>query len=512
MSSCPDMHRHCRAVLLMLLASALFAACAPKGLRFARDGKYGPVPRFTGMSGTTVRSTSIGGELNSPLLPIDDNIVLSFRRSDSTCRLQCYAKDSLATVWRTDYRSISDGDVDETNLRFYAWENKIEQLTSRIDDDSIYAVARTFDQATGKLERDTVVMGLEIPPELLPEYRVIRSDISWGKKYAIVYLMSRYIDERAMDVDLVLMGTDLKPVTRRRIRFNHLVNESLVNIQVDDEGDIFLLSQTDNGKIQMIKIKLLGEEKQQVLTTDFHETVEMGGKLMDFEAAIEDPYTVRLMAATFNPKSGGSIAGVAVAKMDFRDDTVSNRHIVPIQEKDLKQGSESLDMRYPVFVNWLIKNSSPSYVMFFEQRSSPASNPNVVNCDNVMMIGLEKNGDLKWCSGFHKGQVDYTGSFISGSFATQFISDGVLRFSYGQNGMFFKHDFTINDGKTTREAGPLMVADMSRTGGGKDFYLRRSIRWIDEKTGVMAAAVDEGGVYDIKLCKIELGDPTHEPR
>ncbi len=530
-----------------------------------RGGAGTPSTEIVGLNGARVRNISfqnIGASAARPVvIPMESGGVAALQLVTPTEYSLARLNDTLGSSWATSFTSpeakgglsglMSLGGLTmpaDAPLATTRANGKIGILSSRrLPDDSVQLVARIFDEKSGKLDREAVVYRLKETGEMDPTRATSSAAVSPNGSMVAVWTPVAMNNDRPAKFDVQILGPDLD------VRGKGIVSveseersERFAGMLVNDAGELFAVTRNESGLVAVTRHQLLGGGAPSRLETKISVPDAYRTALKDIRFGFDGPAMIWAMLGGIDTDHNDNLVGVASARFDFASNTVPTSKFTAIPEKTLEEiFVDDNDFKAAMLQSVQQAPNSDTHVAIFEQRavrediptgisiggSSKKSDKKYVGlAENVVMLGLDREGNLIWRQGFRKSQrIESSAStdniikamyrdgnadqranesplFYPISMSAGVGRDGVLRIVYPDDSKLHLREYRIADGEAVGGGKDREVAKLPSAGlTGGAMVVRPTLTWIGDRAFVVSVFERTGltGSGDMKLVRVE---------
>jgi hypothetical protein len=510
-------------ILVPVTSSFLFASC----MLAAMSGAGGMSGAITPIAGTTAinvsaqgMSANVDGDPGAISLGNGEFAILSAINAQPSAKLSLAKyQPSLNVAWSQQiilpdpqtsiriingkYRSYDQqgrssdqpaigvvATAQEMLLRLFSRGNRITLVSSLFgENDSIHAVVRHFDVATGRDTSSAIVHRGQLDDRLPDAARRYYVHFSPDSSKILLYMFGRNGSDQQGMVDIQTMNADFVPIATKSLPFT-LSKDQMIwpSLRVDNAGKIYMIT-VDNRNTVMVVQHNLSTNTNKTLTKNFTDPVRSSARLKEPKAFIEPDNT---LLVAFPAHDDEELAGVALVKFDFSTEKTTFTRYFSITPSLLNQKIETKEMENPHFHSLIRAESSGQYLLMFEKRGEYQNDYTSGFAQNtittvytqytagpVFALAFSSTGEPVWQSGFRKKQgFDNDQDYQLASFTPHVTHDGKLQILYHEGTRLLLREFMLTDG---REATPKDGRQLMEL-GRPSFYMRPFTTWLHDNT------------------------------
>lgn len=309
-----------RTVLLATLALAvLLGGCLPSGIS---------VTQYCTLDTMHIQGSPYAFSTGRWLWRISRSEFIAARSENETTYVLEKYDTTLRRHWRTDF-SVPEwyggsffrksgtpyaAQPREVPLRIFNNGRALVHLSTRIgasDDDSVYAIARTFDAATGTIAATTVLASTRIQGDINAARRHYLSIMSPDSTYLLLYSPDNNGNPDSCVVHLHLFHADLSPAGNRTVPIGPIT--ALQAIRVDNLGDVVGVTLARPDTLIISRIAMEGGKGDSTIRVRMMHPANPDGEIHEYVADFVGSNDLAVMAQVVERNELVGIALIRVA-------------------------------------------------------------------------------------------------------------------------------------------------------------------------------------------------------
>jgi hypothetical protein len=480
----------------------------------------------TAVGGTKLATMTLEGNPyalgdDPSLLRIDnDDFIVTRTISETELRVERYNR-SLATVWSTPvtfpdahshvrFMLFSFG-VDkipgEVPIKLFRRNKEIVMISYRYgDNDTLFALGRTFDIATGKLNQMKMLDTVPDQSQVDRPYRYYAASLAPDSGRIVLYAYGSGRGRNDYYFRIASVSTDLATVSARSVNVPdfHQINE-LRSMRIDPSGMIYLVSLADDDEPDTVRIArydsrtgVLGPPLNKVITVTGNDDAEIHGVATLFS----DDNDLMLL---FPLRDDEDLLGTAVMKYDVAKDRFDEPKITLLTEENLEKLVDDDEYEDGV-MHTIFRTPNPKahYIICFEREHFSESTDMKGNRSysfltaDALIMAFDASGAPTWQQALRKSSGKTSAGFQLITMAPSITDHGALRILYRDDSKIIKQDFSLEDGKEIKTE----FKDLLEVGGAA-FNVGTFTTWLDDQTAILLLRQGLWGV-DWNLTRLDV--------
>ncbi len=376
----------------------------------------------------------------------------------------------------------------------------------------MFLVRRMFSLTTGAMQEETIVHRAKPLDDVdypSGQYSIATSPDS---SYSIVGIMTG-VKGTSRKLEVVLLGKDLSVIATRSVTFTPARKGDVFrSMLIDNQGDLFITSVDPKATLTVTKQSMLDGPGESRLSATIPAPADEIPDTLGTYARVEDNNTIRIIRAY---SIHNRLVGISVTKFDFGRDYVPVNTFTAVQDSTIRQifGDVST-FEYAAFHSCLTTSTDTAFTLLFEQRIGISRTswlgkfPNLDNgcrAGNVLMLGIDGVGALRWRQGFRKDQASRYASFAGISFETRATSHNTVQYFYRSGMKIVVREYRATDGESVdggKEHEVLILPSLVLLRGA--YPMLSTSTWLNDRSFVFSTFMhEEVGFHDMKLVKVD---------
>jgi hypothetical protein len=377
------------------------------------------------------------------------------------------------------------------------------------ESDSLYAIARRYDAATGRELRNDVLYATVMHGDLDAEQRRAFVAVSPDSSKVLVFNLVPGTDASQYSINARVIDADHTVLRGAIVSLKSEENRTVRTIEVDNDGNIYAVSTVRGADLQVERHALDGTTSS--IRTSFGDP-SRGVTIGAVVARVDGPNTILVTSPL---KSGDDLIGVAMTRLNPLEREPLLKRNFPITETMLEKATGDDEYEFP-HMHSIVSTGNGQHVLVLEQRytrevtSTPynargqampmsgRTNTHVV-VGNILLVGSNEDGTVKWLghvkreeqaivlAGFTEGVLFEMLGLGMGAHAT---ADGWLHVLHRDKEGLRLRQFNIADG-TQRSTDGEILLDM---GPGATANVKNAF-WIGDHDVLVPGGSDVPAIY-----------------
>jgi hypothetical protein len=362
----------------------------------------------------------------------------------------------------------------ELMLQLFVRGDRIALVSSLFGkDDSISAVVRHFDIATGKDTTTRTLHRAQLDSRLPDIAKRYNAFFSPDSSKILLYVFGRNGSDEGGLVNVTTFTADFAPIASTQIPFTLPKDQKRwPSLRIDNAGNVCMIDVTSQNTVTVTRHDLLATTSR-VLSKNFPDLARSAANIGEMKAVVEPDNTLLL---AFAAVSDDELAGAVLARFDFSTQGATFTRFFSTSSSLLNQKIGSKEMENPYFHSLMRVEDSRQYILLFEERGEnerdyrsgfeKIKNPNAITrvyiqytAGPVLALAFSSTGEPLWQAGFQKKQgLDEDKEYHLASFTPHVTRDGRLQVIYQEETALLLRQFQLASGKeiTPKEGKPLL--------------------------------------------------------
>ncbi len=426
-----------------------------------------------------------------------DAFIVARSATETELRIEKYSRD-LALEWSTPLPI----NPSRTSFTLFAGLDGIEHFAGeepgmllqrnghlillslrRGDDDSIYAVGRIFDIASGKLLHTRTIDSVPRQKEISHEFRYYRSAISSDSNHIVFYTHGYDPGKNVFTMRIAQTDDDLSYARSRIVPLDNGEDlQDLPELAIDPAGDIYVASRSLPDTIRITKYDFKGLSPARSAFVVFSDSTNSSAHAGGSTIYLGDRNDMTVIAPMHDD---GDILGSASTTFDRTQFTFGPVKFQALSEAKLEQLFDN-DEYSDAFIHSALEsdNNKSRYILCLEQmainygKSRIAASSSVkYKTGDVLLMAFDRSGQPTWQQGIRKsfGPIDVVPTLFT--IAPQVTDKGTLRTVYRDGSSMVATEYRLDDGaEVPGSRRELLDMDLAAFNRGS------ATTWLDDST------------------------------